>query len=61
MLIWKGLLGLSLSALTYGGYYQYQHSHSFRSVCNLIYAGSHMAYIYKFSSYPISQKHTTAC
>ena len=56
------MLGLSCTALTAGGgaYYQFQHSHSFRSVCNLIYAGANMAYIYKYSPSLIGQKHTDA-
>lgn len=54
MLRWKGILALSATALAGTGYYQYHHSHSFRSVCNLVYAGSHMAYIYKYSSAPIA-------
>jgi hypothetical protein len=50
MFKWKGLLGLSLLGLTAGGYHQYHYNNSFRSLCNLAYAGAHMAYIYKYSS-----------
>ena len=50
MLKLKGLLGLSLLGLAAGGYYQYQSNNSFRSLCNLAYAGAHMAYIYKYST-----------
>ena len=29
------------------GYHQYHYNHSFKSVCNLVYAGTRMALIYK--------------
>lgn len=44
------ILGVGLCST---GYYKYQHDNSIRSVCNLIYAGTNMAYIYKFSKDPI--------
>lgn len=52
MLGWKSLLGLSLIGLGTSGYYQYHNDNSFRSVCNLCYAGANMAYIYKFTNDP---------
>jgi hypothetical protein len=48
---WKSLLGLSLLGLGSAyGFYSYQNDNSFRSVCNLAYAGVNMACIYKLTS-----------
>ena len=49
----KSITALSLLGLTAGTYHQYQYNHSFRSVCNLVYAGTNMAYIYKYHSQSI--------
>jgi hypothetical protein len=49
---WTKALGLTLAGLGYTGYYQYHESHAFRSVCNLVYAGANMAYIYKYDNDP---------
>ena len=52
---------LSAVALVSGMFYGYhQSSNSFRSICNLTYAGAHIAYIYKFTSEPIQTKNTKA-
>lgn len=56
MLKWKGILGLSFLGLTAAGFYHYQHNHSFRSLCNLAYAGANMACIYKYSRGTMHEK-----
>lgn len=56
MLKWKGLAGLSLLTIAGTGYHQYHNNHSFRSICNLVYAGAHMTYIYKFTQHAIEEK-----
>lgn len=60
MLKWKGILGLSFFGLTVAGYYNYHHNHSFRSLCNLAYAGVNMAYIYKYTKAKIHTKNEQA-
>jgi predicted unusual protein kinase regulating ubiquinone biosynthesis (AarF/ABC1/UbiB family) len=61
MLKWKSLLGLSALGLGAGGaYYEYRNNNSFRSVCNLVYAGANMAYIYKFTNGSSEDKNTKA-
>lgn len=60
MLKWGKLLGLALAGGTATGYYQYEHNHSFRSICNLVVAGSRMAWVYKYSTFSIRDKHTQA-
>jgi predicted unusual protein kinase regulating ubiquinone biosynthesis (AarF/ABC1/UbiB family) len=55
---WK-FLGSSCLLMGIGAY-QYENNHSFRSVCNLGYAGVRMAYIYKYTNLTIHQKNTTA-
>jgi predicted unusual protein kinase regulating ubiquinone biosynthesis (AarF/ABC1/UbiB family) len=57
---WSRILGVSLLGATGVGAYQYQHNHSFNSLCNLAYAGAHMAAIYKYSSDPIEHKNERA-
>jgi len=42
------------------GYQQYEYNHSFKAVCNLVYAGTRMALIYKFSEDTIESKHIKA-
>jgi nitrate reductase alpha subunit len=49
MFRWRNIFGLSFIGLGSGGYYWYHNDNSFRSVCNLVYAGANMAYIYKFT------------
>lgn len=60
MLKWKGLLGVALFGTTSTAYYQYHHNNSFRSLCNLGYAGINMALVYKYSHDPIESLHTKA-
>lgn len=45
----KKIFAVSLLGAGASGYYQYRNDHSFRSVCNLVYAGANMAWIYKFN------------
>lgn len=54
-------LSLSALVLTGAGYHQYHNNHSFKAVCNLAYAGSRMALIYKYGQEALSEKHTKAC
>lgn len=52
---------LGLASLTGIGYYQYHHDHSFKSICNLVYAGTQMTLIYKYGQQSLSNKHIEAC
>ena len=47
---WSKAAGLTVGMIGYGGYWQYEENHAFRSVCNVLYAGANMAYIYKGTS-----------
>ena len=53
-------MGLGLAALAGTSYYQYHHNNSFRSVTNLLYAGTRIAYIYKFTHDDIVTKNNEA-
>ena len=44
---WRRATALSLAGIVLVGSYQYEQSHTFRSVCNLGYAGLQMTRIYK--------------
>jgi predicted unusual protein kinase regulating ubiquinone biosynthesis (AarF/ABC1/UbiB family) len=53
----------ALASLTLAGvgYHQYHNNHSFKAVCNLAYAGTRMALIYKYAHDSIEDRHVRAC
>ena len=57
--MWKPAI-IASSLLALSTTYCYQYNHSFRSVCNLTYAGAQMAAIYKFSHSSIEHKNYKA-